>query len=55
MDFEGQKLAEIIFHILIISFGAIGWVIGYLRQDFTVVFYWWLVGLGLSVLVCIAT
>lgn len=51
MDFEGQKLAEIIFHILIISFGAIGWVIGYFQQDFTVVFQCWLVGLVLSVIV----
>ena len=51
MDFEGQKLAEIIFHILIITFGAIGWVIGYFQQDFTVVFQAWLVGLVLSVIV----
>ena len=51
MDFEGQKLAEIIFHILIISFGAVGWVIGYFQQDFTVVFQAWLVGLVLSVIV----
>lgn len=51
MDFEGQKLAEIIFHILIIAFGAVGWVIGYFQQDFTVVFQAWLVGLVLSVIV----
>mmetsp|Transcript_11702 Transcript_11702/g.22431 ORF Transcript_11702/g.22431 Transcript_11702/m.22431 type:complete len:82 (+) Transcript_11702:119-364(+) len=53
MDFEGQKLAEIIFHILIISFGAVGWVIGYFQQDFTVVFQAWLVGLVLSVIICV--
>lgn len=51
MDFEGQKLAELIFHILIITFGAVGWVIGYFQQDFTVVFQAWLVGLVLSVIV----
>lgn len=51
MDFEGQKLAELIFHILIISFGAVGWVIGYFQQDFTIVFQAWLVGLVLSVIV----
>ena len=51
MDFEGQKLAELIFHILIIAFGAVGWVIGYFQQDFTVVFQFWLVGLVLSVIV----
>ena len=51
MDFEGQKLSELIFHILIIAFGAVGWVIGYFQQDFTVVFQFWLVGLVLSVIV----
>ena len=51
MDFEGQKLAELIFHILIILCGAVGWVIGYIQQDFTIVFKCWLVGLVLSVLV----
>lgn len=51
MDFEGQKLAELIFHILIIAFGAVGWVIGYIQQDFTVVFQAWLVGLVLSIIV----
>lgn len=53
MDFEGQKLAEIIFHILIISFGAIGWIIGYFQQNFTIVFQAWLVGLVLSVIVSV--
>ena len=51
MDFEGQKLAELIFHILIIAFGAVGWVFGYFEQDFTIVFQFWLVGLVLSVIV----
>lgn len=51
VDFEGQKLAEQIFYVLIISFGAVGWVIGYFQQDFTVVFQAWLIGVVLSVLV----
>lgn len=51
VDFEGQKLAEQIFYFLIISFGGVGWVIGYIQQDFTVVFQAWLVGVVLSVIV----
>ena len=51
MDYEGQKLAEILFYIIICSFGAVGWVIGYIQQDFTVVFQAWLVGVVLSVIV----
>lgn len=51
VDFEGQKLSEQIFYVLIISFGSVGWVIGYFQQDFTVVFQAWLVGVALSVLV----
>ena len=49
MDYEGQKLAELLFYWIICSFGAVGWVIGYIHQDFTLVFYAWLVGVGISV------
>ena len=51
MDYEGQKLAELIFYWIILTFGSIGWVIGYFRQDFTVVFQAWLVGVVLSIIV----
>jgi membrane protein CcdC involved in cytochrome C biogenesis len=51
MDFEGQKLSELIFHILIIACGAVGWIIGFFQQDFTIAFQAWLVGLVLSVVV----
>ena len=51
MDYEGQKLAELIFYWIILVFGSVGWVIGYFRQDFTVVFQAWLVGVVLSVIV----
>lgn len=53
MDYEGQKLAELLFYWIILSFGAVGWVIGYVQQDFTVVFYAWSVGVLLSVVVSI--
>lgn len=51
MDYEGQRLSELLFYWIIISFGAVGWVIGYIRQDFTLVFYAWLIGVVLSVVV----
>ena len=51
MDYEGQKLSELLFHCLILSFGGVGWIVGYLRQDFSYVFYAWTVGVALSVLV----
>jgi Microsomal signal peptidase 12 kDa subunit (SPC12) len=51
MDYKGQELAELIFYIIICSFGAVGWVIGYFHQDFTIVFQAWLVGVVISVVV----
>jgi hypothetical protein len=51
MDLQGQRLSELIFYWIIISFGAVGWVIGYFQQDFLIVFQVWLVGVVLSVLV----
>jgi len=53
MDYEGQKLAELLFYWIICSFGGVGWVFGYIHQDFTMVFYVWLVGVVLSVLICV--
>lgn len=51
MDYEGQRLAELIFYWIILSFGAVGWVIGYFQQDFMIVFQCWLVGVVISVIV----
>ena len=51
VDYEGQKLGELIFHVLIISFGSVGWVIGYIKQDFTICVQAWLVGVVLSIIV----
>ena len=52
MDYEGQRLSELLFYWIILAFGAVGWVIGYFKQDFTVVFHFWLVGVAISVVVC---
>lgn len=51
MDYEGQRLSELIFYWIILSFGSVGWIIGYFQQDFTIVFQAWLVGVVLSVIV----
>lgn len=51
MDYEGQKLCENLFYYLILIFGAIGWVYGYIQQDFVYVFYAWSVGMVISVIV----
>ena len=51
MDYQGQRLAELIFYWIILSFGAVGWIIGYFQQDFMVVFKFWLVGVAISVVV----
>ena len=53
MDYEGQKLSEILFYYIIILFGVIGWIYGYFLQDFTYVFYSWGVGVGISILLCV--
>ncbi|VEU34690.1 unnamed protein product [Pseudo-nitzschia multistriata] len=53
MDYEGQRLSELIFYWLIIGFGGVGWVIGYFRQEFFIVFKFWLVGVVLSTVLCV--
>lgn len=51
MDYQGQWLAEILFYWIILSFGAVGWIIGFFQQDFFVVVQFWLAGVVLSVIV----
>jgi Microsomal signal peptidase 12 kDa subunit (SPC12) len=51
MDYKGQQLSELIFYWIIIAFGGVGWIIGYFRQEFFIVFKFWLVGVVLSMIV----
>jgi signal peptidase complex subunit 1 len=51
MDYEGQKLSELIFYWIILIFGGVGWVIGYMRQEFFIVFKFWCVGVLISAVV----
>jgi signal peptidase complex subunit 1 len=48
MDFKGQKLAEILYTIIIALFGLVGFVWGYQEQDFTYCFRCWFVGVALA-------
>ncbi|KAM7434530.1 Signal peptidase complex subunit 1 [Porites harrisoni] len=38
MDYEGQKLAERLFHIIILFFGVVGFLWGYYIQQFGATF-----------------
>ena len=51
MDYKGQELSENLFFWIIIIFGAIGWIYGYIHQDFTFVFYAWCAGMVISIVV----
>ena len=51
MDYQGQKLSEFLFYWIILAFGGVGWVVGYIYQDFSYVFYPWLAGVVLAVIV----
>ena len=53
MDYQGQKLSERLYYYIIIIMGAIGWVIGYIQQDFMQTFYVWFVGTAVSVVLCV--
>jgi len=44
-------LAELLFYWIILSFGAVGWIIGYFQEDFFIVFKFWLVGVVISAIV----
>jgi signal peptidase complex subunit 1 len=51
MDYEGQRLSELIFYWIILAVSGVGWVIGYFKQEFIIVFKFWLVSVALSVVV----
>jgi len=51
MDYKGQRLCEYIYTILVILFGSVAWIYGYVKEDFVLTFYGWAAGLVLSILV----
>jgi hypothetical protein len=52
MDYKGQRLSEYIYSIITILFGAIAWIVGYVKGDFQITVYGWAGGLVLALLVC---
>lgn len=48
MDFIGQKMAERLFQIIIIFFGVIGFIAGYIMQQFSMTIYSVLFGVLIS-------
>ena len=51
MDFKGQYYNERFFQILVILFGIVGFIVGYIMQDFRLTFYFLAAGGTLSAVV----
>lgn len=51
MDYKGQRLSEYIYSFLVIFFGAVAWIAGWVQGDFLITFYGWAAGLALALLV----
>jgi len=47
MDFKGQQLSEQIFYYVVIFFGVIGWIHGYIEGSFYWTVLWWAGGVVL--------
>lgn len=50
-DFKGQLWCERVFQLLVVLFGLVGFVFGYIQQDFRVTFLFLSAGGGISALV----
>ena len=53
MDFKGQELAENIYQIVILIFGIIGWIYGYVLNDLTHSFHVWCIGVVIACIIAI--
>ncbi|EGG15654.1 signal peptidase complex subunit 1 [Cavenderia fasciculata] len=53
MDFEGQKLAEKLYQYIIILFGIIGWIAGFIKQSFQITVYSVALGTLIALIVCL--
>ena len=52
-DFVGQKWSERVYHVLIIVPSFIGFVHGYLVQDFYITFLYWLAATVTAMVICV--
>ncbi|CAF0936188.1 unnamed protein product [Didymodactylos carnosus] len=50
MDFIGQKMAERLFQVIIVAFGIVGFISGYILQQYSITIYIVLTGLAVSAL-----
>ncbi|CAF0891534.1 unnamed protein product [Adineta steineri] len=53
MDFRGQKMAERLFQVIIVFFGLIGFLAGYMMQQFSMTIYSVLFGVLVSAVLTI--
>ncbi|KFX99709.1 hypothetical protein O988_00839 [Pseudogymnoascus sp. VKM F-3808] len=53
IDFEGQRLAELLATVLLAVAGAIAFVVGFVRQDITLALYVGLAGTALAFVVVV--
>mmetsp|Transcript_15843 Transcript_15843/g.23545 ORF Transcript_15843/g.23545 Transcript_15843/m.23545 type:complete len:94 (+) Transcript_15843:86-367(+) len=53
MDYKGQQLAENIYYILILLFGAVSWIIGYVMENFMYPVYGVGAATAISILICV--
>ena len=53
MDFKGQLHCERVFQVVVILFGLVGFIVGYVQQEFRLTFYFLATGGGVSALVCL--
>lgn len=51
-DFKGQQHCERTFQFMVVAFGIVGFIVGYLQQDFRLTFYFLAAGGSLSAVVC---
>merc|ERR1711979_188752 len=52
-DFKGQLHCERTFQILVVIFGLIGFVAGYIQQEFRITFLFLATGGGISAVICL--
>jgi len=53
IDFEGQRLSEVLSTYILVISGALGWIIGFILQNLTYTVYIGLVGSVLAVFVAV--
>ncbi|CAM9377550.1 unnamed protein product, partial [Ascophyllum nodosum] len=52
-DYKGQLLAETLYFYIIILFGAVGWVVGFVMGDFTYTVMGWAAGVVVSIILVV--